>query len=312
MRVLVTGGAGFIGSHLTEALLAQGFEVVVLDNLSVGSQNVPLLERKGARVVAGDIRDYDLVEKTIDECDSVFHLAAMNRAQRSIAAPLEANAVNVNGTLNLLEASRKKNVKKLVFASSSSVYGGGNNGKPCKENQKLRPLHPYGVSKLAGEEYCRVYFELYGLKTTILRYASVYGPRQRADIEYAAVIPKFARAILARKPLTVYGDGTQTRQFTFVRDTVNATLLAWKNARAWGEVFNIASGEESSVNEIVETLERLTGLKARVKRLKPLPGEPKRNPIDVSKARRVLGFKAKYSFKKGLAEMLESLGCVCK
>lgn len=305
MKVLVTGGAGFIGSHLTEALLAKGLDVVVLDNLSVGRQNVPLLERKGARVVAGDIRDYALVEKTVDGCDSVFHLAAMNRAQRSIQNPLEANAVNVDGTLNLLEASRKKNVKKFVFASSSSVYGGSE--KPCKEDQKLHPLHPYGVGKAAGEEYCRVYNNLYGLKTTSLRYVSVYGPRQRADIDYAAVVPKFARAILARAPLTIYGDGMQSRQFTFVRDTVNATLLAWKSARAWGETFNIASGEETSVNEIVKTLERLTGLKASMKHAAPLAGDPKRNPIDVSKAKRLLGFKTKYSFEKGLAEMLESL-----
>ncbi len=304
MKILVTGGAGFIGGHLTEALLAKGLDVVVLDNLSVGRQNVPLLERKGARVVVGDIRDYALVEKTVDGVDSVFHLAAMNRAQRSIQNPLEANAVNVDGTLNLLEASRKKNVKKFVFASSSSVYGGGE--KACKEDQKLHPLHPYGVGKLAGEEYCRVYHALYGLKTTSLRYVSVYGPRQRADIDYAAVVPKFARAILARKPLTMYGDGKQTRQFTFVRDTVNATLLAWKSARAWGETFNIASGEEMSVNEIVKTLERLTGLKANVKHAAPLAGDPKRNPIDVSKVKRLLGFKAKYSFEKGLAEMLDS------
>ncbi len=305
MKVLVTGGAGFIGSHLAEALIARGLDVVVLDNLSAGRQNVPLLERKGARVIVGDVRDYSLVEKTVDGCESVFHLAAMNRAQRSIAAPLEANTVNVDGTLNLLEASRRKDVKKFVFASSSSVYGGSE--KPCKETRVPRPLHPYGVSKLAGEEYCRVYHELYGLKTTSLRYASVFGPRQNADVEYAAVVPKFARAILARAPLTVYGDGKQTRQFTFVKDTVNATLLAWKSAKAWGEVFNIASNEETSVNEIVRALEELTGLKARVKRLKPLRGEPKRNPIDVSKAKRVLGFKAEYSFKNGLTETLESL-----
>ncbi|NYZ78069.1 GDP-mannose 4,6-dehydratase, partial [Candidatus Micrarchaeota archaeon] len=271
----------------------------------VGRQNVPLLERKGARLVVGDICDYALVEKTIDGVDSVFHLAAMNRAQRSIQNPLEANAVNVDGTLNLLEASRKKNVKKFVFASSSSVYGGGE--KACKEDQKLRPLHPYGVGKLAGEEYCRIYSELYGLNTVSLRYVSVYGPRQRADIDYAAVVPKFARAILAREPLTAYGDGKQTRQFTFVRDTVNATLLAWKNAKSRGEVFNVASGEETSVNEIAKTLEALTGLKASVKREPPLKGDPKCNPIDVSKAKRVLGFKAKYSFEKGLVEMLDSL-----
>ncbi len=302
-KSVVTGGAGFIGSHLVEALLKEGVDVTVYDDFSAGRQNAALLKSEGAKIVAGDIRNRALVEKTLRGADAVFHLAAINRAQRSIARPLEANAVNVDGTLNVLEAARRHDVEKLVFASSSSVYGGGT--RKLSEDLKLRPLHPYGVGKLAGEEYCRVYDELYGLRSVSLRYVSVFGPRQRADMEYAAVIPKFVGAILARKPLTVYGSGEQTRQFTFVRDTVDATLAAWKakpSSRVWGDVFNVAAAEETSVNEIVAALEELAGEKARVKREAMPKSDPLRNPIDVSKARRVLGFKAKYSFKRGLRE----------
>jgi nucleoside-diphosphate-sugar epimerase len=308
MTVLVTGGAGFIGSHLAEALLARGEDVIVFDNLGVGSQNVAPLKAAGASVVKGDICDAAAIHKTMRSVDSVFHLAAMNRAQRSIARPLEANAVNVDGTLNVLEAARKHDVERFVFASSSSVYGGG--ATKLSEDAKPKPLHPYGVGKLAGEEYCRVYNDLYSLKTVSLRYVSVYGPRQRADIEYAAVIPKFIGAMLARKPLTVYGTGAQTRQFTFVRDTVDATLAAWRApasraSRAWGGVFNVATSEETSVNEIVRCLERLARAKAKVRREAMPASDPLRNAIDVRAAKRALGFSAKYSFERGLRETFE-------
>ncbi|MFH1056958.1 MAG: NAD-dependent epimerase/dehydratase family protein [Candidatus Micrarchaeota archaeon] len=304
MKTIVTGGAGFIGSHLSESLAEGGNEVVVLDNLSVGQQNLPLLKKAGITFVKGDVRDFPLLKKVFRNADAVFHLAAMNRAMRSIKNPLEANEVNVTGTLNVLEACRINGVGKMIFASSSSVYGGG--VKINREGQKPHPLHPYGVGKLAGEEYCRVYGSLYGLKTVVLRYVSVYGPRQRGDIPYAAVIPKFAKAILHSKPVEVFGSGKQKRQFTFVKDTVDATISAWKGRKAPGEVFNIASPQESSVLDIIKTLEKITGRKARVEFKKPIPGDPLRNKIDVSKAKRLLGFAAAYSLEDGLRETLLS------
>lgn len=304
MKVLVTGGAGFIGSHLSEELAAQGNEVCVLDNLSVGRNNLPVLKECGAEFVEGDIRDLALVTKVSKGCGAVFHLAAMNRAMRSIKNPLEANEVNVTGTLNVLEACKANGVDRMIFASSSSVYGGAQ--KNNVEDQTLHPLHPYGVGKLAGEEYCRVYHELYGVKTTVLRYVSVYGPRQRADIAYAAVIPKFIKAILSGGEMEVFGTGKQTRQFTYVKDNVRGTIAAWKNEKAVGQIFNIASGEETSVLDIAKTLEKITGKKSRIKHMDAIPGDPLTNKIDVSKAKRMLGFSPEYSLEKGLAETISS------
>ncbi|MEM4255206.1 MAG: NAD-dependent epimerase/dehydratase family protein [Candidatus Norongarragalinales archaeon] len=304
MKVVVTGGAGFIGSHLSEALAKQGNDVWVLDDLSVGGQNLDVLRASGAEFVKGDVRNLSLVEKVFEGADAVFHLAAMNRAMRSIKDPLEANEVNVTGTLNVLEACRKNGVKRMIFASSSSVYGGGS--EKNREEQALHPLHPYGVGKLAGEEYCRVYNSLYGVETVSLRYVSVYGPRQRSDIPYAAVIPKFVGAVLSGKPLQVFGSGKQKRQFTFVKDTVEGTIAAWKSKKAAGEIFNIAYAKESSVLEIARALEKITGKTAVVVHSEPIPGDPLRNAIDVSKAKKILGFSASRSLEEGLKETVNS------
>lgn len=298
-NILVTGGAGFIGSHLVEALVAEGNEVTVLDNLSAGENNVRLLERLGAKLHNGDIRDFQTVFEAVQGCDAIFHLAAMNRAMRSILEPIEANEVNVTGTLNVLEAARNKGVNRIVFASSSSVYASG--GGKRDESFPRAPRHPYGVGKLAGEEYCRIYGELYGLKTTTLRYASVYGPRQRGDIDYAAVIPKLVERQLKGQELPIYGTGKQTRQFTYVKDTVEGTIKAWKSPHAIGEAFNIASPEEVSVLGIATALEGITGRKAKVKHLDPLPSDPAKFTLDVTKAEKMLKFKAQTTFEAGLA-----------
>ena len=302
MKVVVTGGAGFIGSHLSEALARSGSEVCVLDNLSVGDHNVGVPKESGIVFVKGDIRNLSLLEKIFNGADCVFHLAAMNRAMRSIRNPLEANEINVTGTLNVLEACRASGVGRMVFASSSSVYGGA--AKINREDQKLHPLHPYGVGKLAGEEYCRIYSDLYGVSTTVLRYVSVFGPRQRPDIAYAAVIPKFIGAIRDGTPVEVFGSGRQSRQFTFVGDTVAGTIAAWKSKKTPGEVFNIASPRESSVLDVVRGIEKITGRKAVLKFRKGNPGDPMRNRIDVSKAKKVFGFQAKHSLEHGLNEAI--------
>ncbi|MBI5036463.1 NAD-dependent epimerase/dehydratase family protein [Candidatus Micrarchaeota archaeon] len=296
--ILITGGAGFIGSHLAERLCAEN-KVRVLDNLSAGAQNVELLKAKGIEVIEGDIRDKETVANSLKGCSIVYHLAAMNRAARSIKNPVEANEINITGTLNVLEACRKENAA-FVFASSSSVYG----GKGGSENDALKPLHPYGVGKLAAEHYARVYHELYGLKTVILRYTSVFGPRQRGDIDHAAVIPKFIDQILEGKQVTVYGEGTQTRQFTYVKDTVEASAIAAEKSLE-GDAFNVATPEETSVARIVELIEKQTGRKAVIDR-KPMPkADPSRNFIDVKKIEKSLGFKAKYSFGEGLKETIK-------
>ena len=301
-QILVTGGAGFIGSHLCEELAPKN-EVTVIDNLTVGNQNVPLLNELGVNLIEADITNTDKMRSVIKDFDLVFHLAAMNRAGRSIENPVLANDVNVNGTLNVLDACRQNEVPKLVFVSSSSVYGFSEK-QPIEENDPLKPAHPYAVSKFAGEEYCRVFRELYGLKTVVLRYFSVYGTRQRGDIDYAAVIPKFAEAILAGEEVTVFGTGEQKRNFTYVKDNVYGTILAGENEKAVGNTYNLAAEKDHSVNEVVSTLEKITGKKANMKNLPLPPSDPMRNLPTIAKIQKELGFKEKYSFEEGLEEVV--------
>lgn len=298
--VCVTGGTGFIGSHLVEHLAKEN-EVVVLDNLSTGS-NIDFVESLGAKIVECDIGDNQSVQSAFESFDVVFHLAAMNRAQRSIDNPMESNRINIGGTLNILEACRLNNVPKCVFSSSSSVYGGGEGS--LAETQLPNPLHPYAVGKLASEYYSLVYNKVYGMKNSVVRYFSVFGPRQRDDLEYAAVIPKFIGLGMKNEPLTVYGDGDQTRNFTFVKDVVEGTVLVADSEKAVGEVYNIASDEETSINDIVDGLSELFERKLVVKQ-SPLPyEEPRRNLPDISKAR-AIGFEPKYSFKEGLHSIFD-------
>ncbi len=302
---LVTGGAGFIGSHLCEALRCDD-DVRVLDNFSVGTHNKSILEKNGIPITKGDIGDFKAVENSVKGCDAVFHLAAMNRAGRSIEKPLEANAVNVDGTLNVLEACRKHDVDTFVFASSSSVYGGGTGVN--QEDQPCRPLHPYGVGKRTGEEYCRVYHEVYGLKTVVLRYVSVYGPRQRGDIAYAAVVPKFIEQIYANQPVSVFGDGNQKRHFTYVQDTVDMTIAASKDRKAVGEIFNVASSEEKSVNDLVAALQTITKKSVTIRNLPASAQDPARNAMDTDKIKRVLGLGASHTLEQGLQKMVRWYG----
>jgi nucleoside-diphosphate-sugar epimerase len=298
----VTGGTGFIGSHLVEQLVAGGNEVVAFDNISTG-QNVEFVESLGAKVVKCDVGDYGSVVRGFDHFDAVFHLAAMNRAQRSIDDPVEANRINVVGTMNVLEACRANGVPQCIFTSSSSVYGGST--EPLSETRLPDPTHPYAAGKLIAEYYVIGYNKVYGMKNSVVRFFSVFGPRQRADLEYAAVIPKFIGQALKGEPLTVFGDGEQKRNFTSVKDAVAGTLLVAERKEAIGEVFNIGSDKETSINQIVDGLSELFGRKLDVKRLPPPHKEPVRNVPDISKARKLLGFKPSYPFKDGLRDIFE-------
>ena len=303
---IVTGGAGFIGSSLVEELISNGANVKIIDNLIMGMQNVDFLKKTGAVLFKNDICKYNEINELFKNVDYVFHLAAMNRAQRSINDPIKSNDINVNGTLNCLHLSHLHNVKKFIFVSSSSVYKGVENDA-LKEGMFLEPLHPYGIGKLAGEHYCRIYNDLFNLDTIVLRYFSVYGPRQRGDIEHAGVIAKFFLQAKENKDITIYGDGKQRRNFSMVLDVVKGTLLGAVKKEAIGEIINIASEKEYTVKEIAENIIKITNSKSKIVFLDPLKGDPMRNKADVSKANNILEFQADYTLQKGLEYVNKNL-----
>lgn len=304
MRFVVTGGAGFIGSHLAEELSNKG-EVIIVDDLSTGKMgNIEhLIKSHDVRFVKGSINELDLLQRVFRDIDYVFHIAAVPSVPRSIKDPMSTNEVNVKGTLNVLIASKSNGVMKVVYASSSSVYG-DTLILPKREDMKPDPLSPYAVSKLAGEYYCRAFCEAYDLNTISLRFFNVFGPRQDPFSEYAAVIPKFIKSIQDNKCPTIYGDGEQTRDFTFVRDVVKANILAAKSNQTG--VFNIASGERVSINKLAEMIMELSG-----KDLKPVyegvrKGDVKHSLADISKAKRI-GYEPEYDLRRGLGEMIGGL-----
>ena len=299
MRALVTGGAGFIGSHLAAALLDQAVEVVVFDDLSTGSvDNVP----DGARLVVGSVTDAEAFADAVRGCELVFHEAAMKTVTRSIEQPLETDRVNVGGTLQVLVTSRDQGVRRVVCASSSSIYGGAST-RPTPESERPHPRSPYAVSKLAGEYYAQVMWELHGLETVILRYFNVFGPRQRPDSQYAAVIPLFIDRIQRDQPIEVHGDGNQSRDFTFVADTVAANLLAATAPaeRCAGEIFNIATGVERSLLDMVGALEVILDHKAQVHHVDSRPGDIRHSRAAIGLAKERLGYTPAVSFDDGLA-----------
>ncbi len=303
MDVLVTGGAGFIGSHLSEEL-AKDNEVTAIDNLSTGKlENIRrLIDNKKIVFKKGDIRDLEFLKSEFEGADYVFHQAAVVSVPKSVEKPLLTNDVNTNGTLSVLIAARDCNVKKVVFASSCAVYG-DNPHLPLKEDMLPMPLSPYASSKLAGEYYCQVFTKAYGLSTSSLRYFNVYGPRQDVNSDYAAVIPKFIKRVLENKPPIIYGDGEQTRDFIFVKDVVNANILAAESS-ATG-IFNTASGEKTSIDELASTLMSITGTNLNLIHEKPRQGDIKHSAADISKAREKLNFKPKHSLEEGLRETVK-------
>jgi UDP-glucose 4-epimerase len=296
MKVVVTGGAGFIGSNLSEELLKK-HEVTVIDNLSTGRiENLDQIIDK-INFIQGSITDLDLLKEAFSGSDTVFHQAAIPSVQRSIDNPIVSNKANIDGTLNILVAARDCDVRKVVYASSSSAYG-NTPTLPKREDMKPNPRSPYAVSKLTGEYYCRVFSNVYGLKTACLRYFNVYGPRQNPESQYAAVIPRFVTRILAHEPPVIYGDGEQTRDFTFVKDVVKANIQAMQSP-AEG-VFNIACGQRVSLNELARKIMQITGIDIEPIYDKPRQGDVRDSLADISSARKMLGYKPDFNLNSGL------------
>lgn len=310
MRVLVTGGAGFIGSHLVDALVARGDTVTVLDNLSNGSMdNLKNHTTNPAfRFVQGDIRDTKAIENAFVGVDAVIHEAAMISIPLSIEDPKLANNVNAGGTLALLKASLEHGAKRFIYASSCAVYG-EQARLPIREDAPLNPLSPYASSKLVAEQSCRTFFELEGLETVCLRYFNVYGARQTG--EYAGVMTKFMERLRANQPPVIYGDGEQTRDFIYVGDVVDATLLALERDGVAGKTLNVGTGRATSINELCGIFLRSTG-KTRLKptREAPRPGDIRHSQADTSRMRKLLGYKPKVSLEQGVKKLLRSFKVV--
>ena len=302
-RVVVTGGAGFIGSNLAEELAGM-CEVTLIDNLSTGQiGNIGnLVKYYNVDFIEGSINDLDLLRRAFDGAYCIFHQAAIPSVQRSLEDPLSTNEVNVTGTLKVLVAARDCGVNKVVYASSSSVYGDSLE-LPKREDMLPNPKSPYAISKLAGEYYCRVFSEIYGIKTISLRYFNVYGPKQDPDSDYAAVIPKFITKILNNEPPLIFGDGEQTRDFTFVKDVVRANILAM-NADLEG-VFNIASGERISINELAKKIMEITGVHIQTVHSNPRSGDVRDSLAEVSAARDKLAYVPEFNLEKGLNETVK-------
>ena len=305
-QFLVTGGAGFIGSHLTGRLLDDGATVRVLDNFSSGfPENLPFARRFEDRleIIRADIRDLATVEGAARGVEVIFHQAAMRSVPRSVADPLGANDNNVTGTLNVLEVARRAHVRRVVYASSSSVYGDAPD-LPKREDQRPAPISPYAVSKAAGEQYGRVWSRLYGIETIGLRYFNVFGPRQDPTSEYAAVIPRFILWGLRSEPLEVHGDGRQSRDFTYVDNVVEANLLAARATDVAGEVVNVGCGERIMLLEIIAKLERLLGHAVERRHTPARAGDVPHTLADVSKGKRLLGYVPLVGFDDGFAKTL--------
>jgi nucleoside-diphosphate-sugar epimerase len=296
---MVTGGAGFIGGHITELLVSEGHEVVVFDDLSTGSvDNLSAVKGK-VKLVIGDIRNISALREAMDGADHVIHHAAEISVVRSLEEPEFVNEVNVGGTMNVLIAAREKGVKRVVLASSSAVYG-DTGAVPQREDFVPDPMSPYGASKIAGEYYLSCFYHLHGMETVRLRYFNVFGPRQNPKSQYAAVIPRFIDRILDGKEIHIYGDGEQTRDFVFVKNVARVNLLACTSPNAPGKVFNIASENTVSVNELAQILAKMAGKEVKIVHDAPIPGEIRYSMSDITRARHELGFEPLVSFEEGL------------
>ena len=306
MKILVTGGAGFIGSHLVDRLVHDGHQVRVLDDLSNGSEANLAQSAGRAEFIKGDIRDRAAVDRAVNGVAAVFHEAALGSVSRSVETPDVSNAVNVNGTLNVLMAARDAGVRRVVYASSSSAYG-DTPTLPKHEEMPTVPSSPYGVTKLAAELYCRVFWNVYKLETFSLRYFNVFGPRQNPKSLYAAVVPLFAMRLLEGKAPTVFGDGEQTRDFTYVDNVVEANVLALKAEKGFGQAMNVAGGGRYSVNDLIQRLQKLTGCNVAPEYAARRAGDIRDSYADIEKARGLTGYAPVVGFDEGLRRTVESL-----
>ena len=307
MRYVVTGGAGFIGSHIVEELVRQHHEVVVIDNLSSGKREniASFLSQSTVTFVPGSITDLPLLKEHFSGADGVFHEAAIASVPRSVANPVETNDVNLTGTLNVLIAARDCGIKKVVFASSAAVYG-DNPELPKRESMMPDPLSPYAVTKLAGENYCSVFSRLYGMQCVSLRYFNVFGPRQDPGSPYSGVITKFITNTLAHKPVTILGDGKQTRDFVYVKDVVRANIRAMESSVSG--VFNVACGTQLDLIQLLEIIADVSGFRVAVEFAQAAAGDVRHSVADISVAKEMLGYAPGCSVREGLGEMVRWFG----
>ena len=305
-NVLVTGGAGFIGSHLTEALLRKGHRVRVLDDFSTGKRENLMFDREypSLEIIEGDIRHLAICQKAMKGIEYVFHQAALPSVQRSVEDPLGSNAVNSGGTLNILFGAREEKVKRVIYASSSSIYG-DTPTLPKHEEMPSNPLSPYALQKYIGEQYCRLFYELYGLETVSLRYFNIFGPRQDPNSVYSAVIPKFIDAFLQGSPPIIFGDGEQSRDFTYIENVVQANLLAMSAEHLHGEAINIACGERTSLNQLVNALTNILGSKVSPIYEEPRQGDVRHSLADIRKGKEILNYEPKVGLELGLRKAVE-------
>ena len=329
LMILVTGGAGFIGSHLTEALLLRGRKVRILDNLSTGKKKnleevfgyaLPEMTRLSGETrlfpfgekgefLFGDIANLETCRKACAGVQYVFHQAALGSVQRSVEDPVTSHQANATGTLNILQAAKEAGVKRILYASSSSIYGDVSSAKeeaiPKREDLPPNPQSPYAAAKLMGEIYCRIFSRIYGLETASLRYFNVFGPRQDPKSIYAAVIPRFITSLLHGEPPCIYGDGNQSRDFTYVENVVQANLLAMERPGISGGVFNIACGEQTSVNKLLSLIQEISGRKTPARYEKPRTGEVRHSLASIDAARSSLGYEVKIELRQGLSRTWE-------
>ncbi|MBI5183995.1 MAG: SDR family oxidoreductase [Nitrospinae bacterium] len=304
MHFLITGGAGFIGSNITRRLVAEGYNVRILDNFATGRrENIADLIDK-IDLIEGDIRDITTVKISVKEIDYILHQAASPSVMRSIIDPISTNNVNINGTLNILIAARDEGVKRVVYASSSSVYG-DTPTLPKNEDMEKNPLSPYAITKLVGEYYCKVFLNLYGVETVSLRYFNIFGPRQDPNSQYAAVIPIFINALIKNTPPPIFGDGEQSRDFTYVDNAVRANIDACFAKDVGGEVFNIACSESFTLNHLLDQLKKIMNKEVKPNYLSPRKGDIRHSLADISKGKRLLGYNPDVHFHEGLKRTVE-------
>lgn len=306
MKYLVTGGAGFIGSNIVSELLRQGQQVVVLDNFATGKREniLPLMKNPNLTMIEGDLRSFHIVRSAVKGVDYILHQGALPSVPRSINDPITSNDVNILGMLNILEAAKEFGVKRVITASSSSIYGNSET-LPKVESMPVNPLSPYALTKYAQERYCQIFSQIYGLETVALRYFNVFGPNQDPTSQYSAVIPKFIKLIMADKEPVIYGDGSQSRDFTFVENNVWANIQACTAPKAAGEVINIACGERYTLIDLVNMINEILGKNIEPKFEKDRAGDVKHSLAGVDKAKDLLGYEVKVDFKWGLERTIE-------